>query len=67
MKDIITITTSAFALSVIAFAAALAVLKRGAWRKPTMTFRDLLRDNAPTSADFLFSSEKERRSGDETT
>lgn len=65
MKHIITITASAFTLSAIAFTAASAVLKRKARRKHTMTFRELLRDNAPV--DFLFSFEKERRNGDETT
>lgn len=64
MKQI-TIITSVLALSVIAFTAAAAVLKRKSRRKPTMTFRELLRDNC--SANFLFSSEKERRPGDETT
>lgn len=67
MKHIITITASAFALSAIAFTATSAVLKSKMRRKSAMTFRELLRDNAPTSADFLFSSEKERRPGDETT
>lgn len=65
MKYIITITASAFTLSAIAFAAASAVLKRKARSKPAMAFRELLHDNAPV--DFLFSSEKERRNGDETT
>lgn len=65
MKHIITITASAFALSAIAFTATSAVLKRKSRRRPAMTFRELLRDNC--SANFLFSSEKERRSGDETT
>lgn len=63
----ITIITSVLALSAIAFAATSAVLKSKMRRKSTMTFRELLRDNAPTSVDFLFSSEKERRPGDETT
>lgn len=54
-------------LSAIAFAAASAVLKRKSRGKPVMTFRELLRDNAQTSVDFLFSSEKERRPSDETT
>lgn len=52
MKHIITITASAFALSAIAFASASAVLKRKTRRKPTMTFRELLRDNAAADLDF---------------
>lgn len=52
MKDIITITASAFALSAIAFTAAAAVLRSKVRRKPTMTFIELLRDNAAADLDF---------------
>lgn len=65
MKHILPITTSVLALSAIAFAATSAVRSRKARRKPTMTFRELLRDNA--TANFLFSTEKEKGGCDNET
>ncbi len=52
MKDIITITASAFALSAIAFTAAAAVLRSKVRCKQIMTFIELLRDNAAADLDF---------------
>lgn len=65
MKQIISIALGSLALSAIALAATSAVRSRKARRKPTMTFRDLLRDNA--TANFLFSTEKEKGGYDNET
>lgn len=65
MKYIMSITASVLALSAFTFAAASARRSRKARRKPTMTFRELLRDNA--TANFLFSTEKEKGGCDNET